>query len=140
MRSRSSVTSVNSKAVGMSEQVLLASGITSDLVAVVSAHISATMLTDDINAGLLAMLACSIGSRPDGMFHLGNCEYGLLWTMVIDMAPMFTLDILEMVFFVGQNIPLLWFYKQLDWFIVVAAVLVAFLNTSLLVWASGFSG
>ena len=95
--------------------------------------ITASMLTDDIAAGTGVALACTLGKRAN--FSLGTCS-SVGGTILTDLAPLYIIDFGETIWHAFHKMPVLFFFQQLDWFIVVAAILVGLLNGALLVWAS----
>merc|ERR1712096_90051 len=95
--------------------------------------ITASMLTDDIAAGTGVVLACTLGKRDD--FDLGTCS-SVGFTILTDLVPLYIVDFLETLWHAFHKMPVFFFFQQLDWFIVVAAVAVGLLNAALLIWAS----
>jgi hypothetical protein len=96
-----------------------------------------TLITANTTTIILSSLSCAFSASPNRVFiQLGECKAGLLTTVLSDVAPLLVTDVLEIVILVlWYGIPGLHFFWQFDWFMVVAAVLVVYLNVIVVIWA-----
>lgn len=97
----------------------------------------ATMLTQNISAAMCAGAACLLEDLP--MFQAGTCEYGLGMQIVMDSFCSWIFDAVTVFFYLRKGKPVLFFFALLDPFLVIAALLVVYMNVLLAFLASAIT-
>lgn len=96
----------------------------------------ASLITQNVCTILLGGLSCMLHDSKNTVLTLGECPNGLFNQLFTDLGPLLLFDIMEICIFVYYfKIPTIHFFVQFDWFMVVAALLVVYLDVVVLLWA-----
>jgi len=92
------------------------------------------MIAADISAINAVIIACVLNENSTSPFKsLGRCRGGLTQQLLIDGTPFMIMDAIEMAYFVYfEGVPCYGVFFELDPFLVLAVVVVAFMNFVLL--------
>lgn len=88
-----------------------------------------SMMTQNINAALVSGVAC-IFKGVDGM-QLGVCENPMFLQIAIDSWSTWVFDCASIAMLVRIKMPVLYVFLLLDFFLVIAAVVVTYVNVML---------
>jgi len=97
----------------------------------------ATMVTQNISAAMCAGASCLLEGKP--MFQAGTCEYGLGGQILMDSFCSWAFDAFTVYFYLRKKKPVLYFFALLDPFLVIAALLVVYMNVLLTFLASAIT-
>lgn len=93
-----------------------------------------SLITQNTCTIVTAGLSCAFAANE--VLTIGLCNDGFFMQAILDMAPLIAFDVIEVVLYaVVLTIPTIHMFLQFDWFMVVAAVLVSYLNVIVIIWA-----
>jgi len=96
----------------------------------------ASLITQNVCTILLAGLSCTLYNSNNTVLTLGECPNGLVTQLMTDLGPLLVFDFLEIFIFVTYfKVPTIHFFLQFDWFMIVAALLVVYLDVVVVLWA-----
>jgi hypothetical protein len=123
----------------ISDQKLLVDYTTASVrVARAQVNLVIKMLAANVAALNAVLTACILNQSPDSPFlMLGDCEDGILWNLFVNGLPFIAMDLFEIAYLVWHvGLPLYNVYFLLDPFIVVAVVVVNYMNFVLQLFAA----
>jgi len=88
------------------------------------------------NTCTLALAGLTCAFADNSFINIGVCPGGLGSQLLVDLGPLLAFDILEIFILVfAYKVPTVHLFLQFDWFVVVAAVLVVYLDCIVIIWA-----